>query len=80
MREDMKAARLFKNGQSQAVRLPKEFRFKGDQVLVKRAGNALILLPLKEPWTTLFESLSQFSKDFLESREQPNQKPREGFF
>jgi antitoxin VapB len=65
----MKAARLFKNGQSQAVRLPKEYRFKGDRVLVKRVGNALVLIPLKEPWTPL-----------LESREQPNQKPREGFF
>jgi antitoxin VapB len=74
----MKAARLFKNGQSQAVRLPKEFRFKGDRVLVKRVGNALVLLPLKEPWTPLFESLSQFSKDFMENRRQPNQKPREG--
>lgn len=74
----MKAARLFKNGQSQAVRLPKEYRFKGDRVLVKRVGNALVLIPLKEPWTPLFESLSQFSKDFMESRRQPNQKPREG--
>ena len=74
----MKAARLFKNGQSQAVRLPKEFRFKGDQVLVKRVGNALVLLPLQEPWTPLFESLLQFSKDFMVTREQPNQKPREG--
>jgi len=76
----MKAARLFKNGQSQAVRLPKEYRFKGDRVLVKRVGNALVLIPLKEPWTPLLESLSLFSKDFMESRRQPNQKPREGFF
>jgi antitoxin VapB len=76
----MKAARLFKNGQSQAVRLPKEYRFKGDRVLVKRVGNALVLIPLKEPWTPLFESLSQFSKDFMESRGQSNQKPREGLF
>jgi len=76
----MKAARLFKNGQSQAVRLPKEYRFKGDRVLVKRVGNALVLIPLKEPWTPLIESLSQFSKDFMESRGQPNQKPREGLF
>ena len=73
----MKAARLFKNGQSQAVRLPKEYRFKGDRVLLKRVGNALVLLPLKEPWTPLFESLSQFSKDFMENRGQPNQKRRE---
>jgi len=76
----MKAARLFKNGQSQAVRLPKEYRFKGDRVLVKRVGNALVLIPLKEPWTPLFESLSQFSKDFMKSRGQPNQKPRKGLF
>ena len=76
----MKAARLFKNGQSQAVRLPKEYRFKGDRVLVKRVGNALVLIPLKEPWTPLIESLSQFSKDFMKSRGQPNQKPREGLF
>jgi antitoxin VapB len=76
----MKPARLFKNGQSQAVRLPKEYRFKGDQVLIKRIGNGLVLLPLKEPWTLLFESLSQFSKDFMQSREQPNQKSREGLF
>jgi antitoxin VapB len=74
----MKAARLFKNGQSQAVRLPKEYRFKGDRVLVKRVGSALVLIPLKEPWTPLIESLSQFSKDFMGSRRQPNQKPREG--
>ncbi len=76
----MKAARLFKNGQSQAVRLPKEYRFKGDRVLLKRVGNALVLLPLKEPWTPLFESLSQFSKDFMVRREQPKQKSRGGLF
>lgn len=74
----MKAARLFKNGQSQAVRLPKEYRFKGDRVLLKRVGNALVLLPLNEPWTPLFESLSQFSKDFMAKREQPKQRLREG--
>ncbi len=74
----MKAARLFKNGQSQAVRLPKEYRFKGDRVLLKRVGNALVLLPLKEPWTPLFESLSQFSKDFMVKRDQPKQRLREG--
>ncbi len=73
----MKTARLFKNGQSQAVRLPKEFRLKGDQVLVKKIGNALVLLPLKEPWTPLFESLSHFSKDFMARREQPKQKARD---
>jgi len=40
-------ARLFKNGRSQAVRLPKEFRFSGDEVLVRREGDAVILEPIR---------------------------------
>jgi len=41
----MKTAKLFKNGDSQAVRLPKEFRFAGSEVLIKHAGDAVALLP-----------------------------------
>ncbi|NLF97609.1 MAG: AbrB/MazE/SpoVT family DNA-binding domain-containing protein, partial [Candidatus Riflebacteria bacterium] len=41
----MKTAKIFQNGQSQAVRLPKEFRFKGKEVFVKKIGNAIMLLP-----------------------------------
>ena len=76
----MKTARLFRNGQSQAVRLPKEYRFNGDRVLIKKAGNAVILLPEKGSWLPLFESLSKFSEDFMESREQPSQQPRKRLF
>jgi antitoxin VapB len=76
----MKTARLFRNGQSQAVRLPKEYRFSGDRVLIKKAGNALVLLPEKGSWKPLFESLSKFSDDFMENREQPGQKPRNKLF
>ena len=76
----MKTARLFRNGQSQAVRLPKEYRFTGDRVLIKRVGNAVVLLPEKGSWTPLFESLSRFSDDFMEGRGQPGQKSREGIF
>ena len=76
----MKTARLFRNGQSQAVRLPKEYRFSGDRVLIKRVGNAVVLLPEKGSWTPLFESLSRFSEDFMEGRQQPGQQPREGLF
>ena len=42
----MVTAKLFQNGQSQAVRLPKTYRFKGDKVIVKRVGDAVVLLPL----------------------------------
>ena len=37
----MRTAKLFRNGQSQAVRLPKEFRFDGDEVWIKRVGNGV---------------------------------------
>ena len=67
----MQQAKLFQNGQSQAVRLPKEFRFEGDSVRVKRVGRAVVLLPNDEPWQTMFDALSQFSPDFMDDRNQP---------
>jgi antitoxin VapB len=76
----MKIAKLFKNGQSQAVRLPKEFRFEGDTVFIKKMGHATILLPIQNPWSSLFNSLDQFSKDFMETREHPRQQDREDLF
>lgn len=62
----MKTAKLFRNGQSQAVRLPKEFRFEGEQVFIQRSGNAVVLLPIDAPFQTLVESLALFTKDFTE--------------
>lgn len=76
----METAKLFQNGKSQAVRLPKQFRFRGDRVFIKRLGDAVILLPLDDPWQVLIESLSQFSEDFMEHREQPTQAPRTEMF
>lgn len=67
----METAKLFRNGRSQAVRLPKEFRFEGDEVYVKRVGNAVVLLPHQDSWRGLFESLELFSGDFMENRDQP---------
>lgn len=75
----MQQAKLFMNGQSQAVRLPKEFRFKGDSVAIKRIGNVVALLPLEMPWDTLLDSLSMFSSDFMDERNQPPVDVREEF-
>jgi len=69
----MKTAKLFKNGDSQAVRLPKEFRFAGDEVLIKRVGNAVVLLPKARSWDTLIQSLDKFPPDFMTAREQPEE-------
>ena len=76
----MRTAKLFKNGRSQAVRLPKEFRFDGTQVFIKKVGNTVVLIPEQDSWQTLFDSLDQFSDDFMESRNQPEQQVREGLF
>ena len=76
----MRTAKLFKNGRSQAVRLPKEFRFDGTQVFIKKVGNMVVLIPEQDSWQTLFDSLEQFSDDFMESRDQPEQQVREGLF
>lgn len=75
----MQQAKLFQNGQSQAVRLPKEFRFEGDSVTIKRVGKAVVLLPHNEPWETLFDALTQFSPDFMDERNQPPPDVREEF-
>jgi len=76
----MQTAKLFQNGQSQAVRLPKEFRFQGDRVFIKRVGNAVVLLPYQDAWQSLVESLDLFSDDFMEEREQPVPQLRESAF
>jgi antitoxin VapB len=72
----MKMARLFKNGQSQAVRLPKEFRFEGNKVFIKKFRNGVVLLPYDDSWDALFEGLNLFTEDFMKPRDQPKQKKR----
>ncbi len=76
----METAKLFANGKSQAVRLPKEYRFRGDRVFIKRMGNAVVLIPYQDSWRTLIESLELFSADFMETREQPPAERRAELF
>jgi len=73
----MQTAKLFNNGRSQAVRLPKELRFSGEAVYVRKIGNMVVLLPKDDPWSPLVDSLGQFSDDFMDTREQPQQDVRE---
>jgi antitoxin VapB len=75
----MKTARIFRNGKSQAVRLPKEFRFKDDHVFVKKSGNVVVLIPIKNSWDVLKSSLGKFSDDFMTGRKQPKIQKRESF-
>jgi len=73
----MKTAKIFKNGQSQAVRLPKEFRFTGDHVFVKLTGNVVNLIPVRGFWNSIINSLPRFSDDFMDDRNQPASQDRE---
>lgn len=76
----METAKLFQNGRSQAVRLPKQFRFGSDRVYIKRIGDAVVLLPYHLPWKPLLDSLSLFSDDFMKERQQPPLQQREDMF
>lgn len=76
----METAKLFHNGKSQAVRLPKEFRFDSDRVYIKRVGDAVVLIPYHEPWKTMLDSLLLFSADFMSERVQPSVQKREDAF
>ena len=67
----MNTAKLFQNGRSQAVRLPKEFRFEGAEVLIKRVGDAVVLLPQARSWDSFFSGLAEFEPGFTLAREQP---------
>ncbi len=73
----MKTAALFTNGRSQAVRLPKECRFTGREVFVRKFEDVVILFPKRDPWSPLVKSLAKFSSDFMEERAQPEQGKRE---
>ncbi|MEI6208096.1 MAG: type II toxin-antitoxin system VapB family antitoxin [Desulfuromonadales bacterium] len=75
----MKTAKIFQNGQSQAVRLPKEFRFNDSEVFIKRSGNIVQLIPRSDSWKSLIESLQKFSDDYLSERVQPGLDTRENF-
>ena len=72
----MTTAKIFKSGRSQAVRLPKALRFEGTEVIAKRFGNGVLLLPLDAPWEVMREALDEFEPGFEIEREQPAQQTR----
>lgn len=72
----MQLAKLFTNGKSQAVRLPKEFRFEGDEVVVKRLGDAVILFPERYNAKELRAILDDLEPGFQIEREQPKRQTK----
>ncbi len=61
-------AKLFVNGRSQAVRIPKALEFSGvDEVHIRRDGDTLVLTPVRKNWTS-FQSLPAADEDFMQER------------
>jgi len=73
-RRRMDTARIFPSGRSQAIRLPKEYRFKGKDVMIKHFGNGVLLLPIDTSWTMLEAALQEFEPEFVLHREQPEEQ------
>ncbi len=77
----MDTAKLFVNGKSQAVRLPKEYRFEGKEVCIKKVGkNGVLLMPTDDIWEIFREGLNKFPDDFMkDGRLQGEPQKREDF-
>lgn len=64
----MMTAKVFENGRSQAVRLPKECRFDTDTVAVNKIGDIVILMPNTDKWSSFMQAIAMFSDDFMKDR------------
>ncbi len=77
----IKISKIFRSGNSQAVRIPKEFQLEGTEVEIRRRGDTLILRPKRKTWAPLLQSLKKFSDDFMErGREQREPQERDEAF
>lgn len=78
----MLTAKIFENGRSQAVRLPKEYRFDETEVRVHKIGEVVMIMPKKKAaeWSGLLNSLELFSDDFMsDGRSEETLSERESF-
>jgi antitoxin VapB len=64
-------AKVFWSGRSQAVRLPKEFRFEGKEVRIRRQGQGVLLEPIATDWSWLDKITGKFNEDFVRAVEEP---------
>ncbi|ANG99983.1 MULTISPECIES: type II toxin-antitoxin system antitoxin VapB [Leptospira] len=69
----MNKAKIFKNGDSQAIRLPKDYRFKGKEVYIRRDGDNVILTPINDAVDRFWNTVNSFSDDLILDRNQPNE-------
>ncbi|PKL44792.1 MAG: AbrB/MazE/SpoVT family DNA-binding domain-containing protein [Candidatus Riflebacteria bacterium HGW-Riflebacteria-1] len=75
----MLISKVFTSGNSQAIRLPKEYRLEAKELYIQKIGRTIILFPKDNPWEAFEKSLSDFTDDFMaDGRNQPEMQKREG--
>lgn len=75
----MNTAKIFINGRSQAIRLPKEYRFKDNEVYINKIDDIVIIMPKNRKMASLMNTINKFTDDFMEERNQPIAQVREDF-
>ena len=76
---NMEIAKVFQTGRSQAVRLPKAFRFNGTEVAIKSFGRGVLLMPIDNPWDVMLEAINEFEVGFQLERADQGEQFREEF-
>lgn len=76
---NMEIAKVFQTGRSQAVRLPKAFRFNGNEVAIKSFGRGVLLMPIDNPWDVMLEAVNEFEAGFQLERADQGEQFREEF-
>lgn len=76
--EALKETRVFMNGSSQAVRIPKDFRFRSNVVYLKRVPGGILMIPREERFEAMRDALSEFTEDFMSVRKQGVMENRAG--
>ena len=72
----MQTVKIFQNGRSQAIRLPKEYRFNNTEVYINKVDDVIMLFPKTDEWSGLIASLDKFTDDFMDERNQPSIQER----
>lgn len=62
----MMTAKIFEHRRSQLVKLPKEYRFKSDEVIINRVGEIVMLMPKSNKWDAFMQAIDMFTDDFME--------------
>ena len=76
----MPTVKVFKSGNSQAIRIPKEFSVKERELHIQKLDSSILLTSTSDIWNTFTEGLNDFTEDFMsEGREQPKPQIRESF-